>query len=146
MAIFDIKVDYKELAKLEHKLTDPKLQEIFSYEVMRHSDKYVPFASGVLKNSAFVDTDKKGIVYVAPYARYHWYGKLMVDQITQKGAFYSPDYGFWSRPMTPKELTDIDMQYSGAPIRGSHWVERMWISEGKEITEAILKRMTGDNK
>lgn len=144
MAIFKIDVDYNKMNKITKKMTDPKLQEIFSYEVMRHSDKYVPFQSGILKNSAFVDADKTGIVYVAPYARYHWFGKLMVDQKTQKGAFYSPEYGFWSRPLTPKELTNKDLNYTGAPMRGSHWVERMWVAEGEEITKAMAKMMTGE--
>ena len=138
--IFDIDIDLPGTESLLKRLnleSSGKVQQFFTNEVIRHSDKYVPFSSGVLKNSAMPSPDFESIIYTTPYARYHWFGKLMVDPITKKGAFYSPEYGFWSRPMTPKELTDTDMSYQGAPLRGSHWTERMWIDEGEEIIRSV---------
>lgn len=120
-------------------------QQFFTSEIMRLSDPYVPFRSGPLKNTVTNAPNWDGIIYNTPYARYHWYGKLMVDPITKKGAFYDPKSGrYWSRPNTPKELTDKDMQYTGAPLRGPRWVERCWIDNKGSIiksTEAFIGGM-----
>ena len=50
-------------------------------------------------------------------------GKLYVDPITGKGAFYDKDYGFWSRPGVPKVPTNIPLNYSKEqnPLATSHW-------------------------
>ena len=111
--------------------------------VMRHADKYVPFQSGVLASSARVEDDC-AVSYNTPYARYLYYGKLMVDPVTKKGAFHDPVSGrFWSRPNTPKVLSDRPLRFSGAPMRGAYWAQRMWIAEGDDVireTQAYLER------
>ena len=112
-------------------------QRFFTNELMRLSDNYVPFANGPLKNSARAEKDGTGIIYNTPYARLHWYGKLMVDPVTGKGAFFKDGYGFWSRPNTPKVLTDKDMEYQGAPMRGPRWVERCYIDNQQQLITAI---------
>lgn len=122
------------------------VQQFFTSELMRLSDPYVPFRSGPLKNSAHPTPEWDGIIYNTPYARYHWFGKLMVDPITRKGAFYDPRSGrFWSRPNTPKVLTDRDMQYTGAPLRGPRWVERCWIDNKDSIIKAVEAYIGGIN-
>ena len=111
-----------------------KAQNFLKSEVLRFSDDYVPMDSGILKNTAFYTTYGDVIVYPAPYAQYHWHGKLMVDPITGKGAFHDPVSGrYWSRPGVQKVLTDRKMNYSGAPKRGDHWVDRMMQEEGDTI-------------
>ena len=123
-----------------------KVQHFFSNDLMRRSDKRVPMDTKVLANSAKLTPQGDGIIYITPYAQYHWFGKLMVDPITGKGAFYDPLSGrFWSRPNTQKELTDIDLNYQGAPMRGSEWVDRTFIEEGKEIiqsTELYIEKVS----
>lgn len=113
------------------------VQKFFTNEIMRLSDPYVPFRSGPLKNSAHPTPNWDGIIYNAPYARYHWFGKLMVDPITGKGAFYDPRSGrYWSRPNTPKVLTNRDLQYTGGHLRGPRWVERCWIDNKDSILKS----------
>lgn len=145
--MFDIQVTFKGAEKI---LTDKglndggKVQRFFTSEVMRVSNPYVPFRAGALQASARIADDSAGIIYDTPYARYHWYGKLMVDPITKKGAFYNPKTGrFWSRPNTPKELTEKDLKYNGAPLRGPRWVERAWIDHGAKVIEATEKYANG---
>ena len=139
--IFDIEIDLPGTEELIRQLNlEPsgKAQQIFTKEIIRRADKYVPSdAAGVLKNSAMPAPDYESIIYTAPYARYHWFGKKMVDPQTGKASFYDPKSGrHWSRPGIQKVLTDEDMQYQGAPLRGPYWVERMWESEGQEIIDA----------
>ena len=122
-----------------------RVQKFFSSEVMRMSEPYLPFKAGALQASARLTEKGDGIIYDTPYARYHWYGKLMVDPITKKGAFYNPQTGrFWSRPNTPKELTNKDLVYRGAPMRGPRWVERAWIDHGDEIIKAVQDYAGGE--
>lgn len=145
--LFTVKVDFSDAAKVleNHGLEKGgRVQAFFTSEVMRRSDPYVPFSSGPLKNTAEMTADKDGIIYNQPYARVHWYGKLMVDPVTKKGAFFSPEYGFWSRPKVKKELSDRDMEYQGAPLRGPRWVERSWLDNKDDIirsTEEFARKI-----
>lgn len=113
---------------------DSAAQRFFTEEVMRASDPYVPMDTGVLKNIAKNCGDE--ILYNTPYARYQWYGKLMVDPYTGKGAFFSEDYGFWSRPGVQKVLSDRDLNYQGAPRRGAFWVNRAWADNKYSIIKS----------
>lgn len=124
-----------------------RVQRFFSSEVMRISNPYLPFRAGALQASARIADDGQGIIYNTPYARYHWYGKLMVDPKTKKGAFYDPLTGrFWSRPNVQKELTDKDLRYRGEPTRGPRWVERAWLDHGDSVIKATQTLINGGNK
>lgn len=121
-----------------------RVQRFFSAEVMRVSAPYVPFAEGVLHDSARLTDNDTAIIYDTPYARYHWYGKLMVDPDTEKGAFHNPKSGrFWSRPGVQKILTDKTMKYRGAPLRGPHWVTRAMTDNGDEVVRATEGYING---
>ena len=115
-----------------------KAQQFFTNEIMRFSDPYVPMDSAaILKNSVHPTPGFDGITYSAPYARYHWFGKLMVDPITGKGSFYDPKTGrHWSRPGVAKVLTQRDINYQGAPMRGAKWTERMWVDHANDILQS----------
>lgn len=133
------KVD--EIIKKKGLAPGGKIQKMLTNEVKNISDPYVPFSSGPLKNLIYIPPSATYYEYVQPYARYHWYGKLMVDPITGKGAFFSEDYGFWSRPKTQKVLTDRDLQYQGAPQRGPKWTERAWAQHGQQVIANLEKEL-----
>lgn len=144
--MFTVRIDVSDTATLlkNHGLNpDGRVQAFFTSEVMKKAEPYVPYSAGVLRESARVSEDKCAIIYETPYAHYQWVGELYVDPITKKGAFYSPTYGFWSRPDVDKERTDRKLSYNGAPQRGSRWVRRCWINERENIiksTEAFMKK------
>lgn len=145
--MFTVKIDVSDAATMlkNHGLNpDGRVQEFFTSKIMRKAGPYVPFSAGALRDSARISEDKCAIIYDTPYARYHWFGNLMVDPVTGKGAFYSPTYGFWSRPgVNNKKKTDRDLNYNGAPLRGPRWVERCWINEKDNIiksTEAFMRK------
>lgn len=103
----------------------PKWQERFNNvqffvdnEVLRLSAPYVPFRSGVLEKSGTLGTELGSgtVSYIAPYARYMYYGKLMVDPNT--GSSFAPKGA-------RKVLTEKNLNYNGAPKRGAFWFERM---------------------
>ncbi|MNV62286.1 hypothetical protein D3C71_1548270 [compost metagenome] len=93
--------------------------------MLRLSDKYTPFSSGFLKKSGILGTVKGSgnIEYLAPYARYLYYGKVMVGP-------------------APKQVTDRDLVYTGGPMRGSFWFERMKVDHKQEILNGA-RRIAG---
>ena len=139
--MFDISIDLDDVTQIlvNHGLQEGgPVQQFFTSELMRLSDPYVPFRSGPLKDTVQPSQEWDSIIYNTPYARYHWFGKLMVDPITRKGAFYDPRSGrYWSRPNTPKVLTERDLQYTGGPLRGPRWVERCWIDNKDSIIKSV---------
>lgn len=76
------------------------------------------------------------ITYKSPSAHYLWNGKLYVDPKYKKGAFYSPDYGYWSRPGITKLPTEKALNYH-TPGTGSHWESLMWTSKGREVIKEV---------
>ena len=100
--------DIKQILSARGLGDNHRVQEYIDSEVLRLSDPYVPMQQGGLKRSGTLGT-KPGsgeVVYNAPYARYQYYGKVMVGR-------------------APKRLTDRDLTYHGAPKRGKLWFERM---------------------
>ena len=97
-------------------------QSFVDSEVLRLCDPLTPMRSKALILSGTLATDVgSGMVqYNAPYARYQYYGKLMVGP-------------------APKKLTEIDLTYEGAPQRGAFWFERMKANDAKAILKGAGK-------
>lgn len=93
-------------------------QKFVDSEVLRLSSPYIPFQSGMLEKSGILGTTigSGKVVWNAPYARYLYYGKVMVGR-------------------APKVLTARKLTYHGAPMRGAFWFERMKKDKGKQILD-----------
>ena len=138
--IYEVNIDLSPLKKVVDSFdAGGATQHFFTSELMRLSDNYVPMESSALKTSAQMGQDGASIIYDTPYATYQWYGRLMVDPITGKGAFFKEGYGFWSRPNTPKVLTSKPLKYHGSSLRGSHWAERCFMDNKDYFIESTLK-------
>lgn len=139
--MFDVSVQFEGADKILNRCgldEGGDVQRFFSTQILRISDPYVPFRAGVLAAQGRVADEGDAVIYAAPHARVHWYGKLMVDPSTGKGAFHDPVTGrFWSRPNVKKMLSSTDMTYNGAPLRGPRWCERAWIDRKDEVREAM---------
>ncbi len=106
-------------------------QEFVDSECIRLMRPYTPMRNGILAKSAILGTDigSGEIHQVAPYARYQYYGMLMVSSIT--GSSYA-------KSGESKVLTDKPLNYSQArnAQAGKMWFERM----KADHKDAILKR------
>ena len=109
-------------------------QKFFSNEVLRLSDEFTPFREGFTKNSATIGIDGTFIQYNVPYARFLWYGKLMLGTETHSA---------FAQAGETKYVVDVDLNYNGSPIRGSKWVERMWTFNSDAIIQATQAYMEG---
>ena len=120
-----------------------RVQKFFTDTCKNHMDKYAPRDTGMLSDNVHIEANQ--ITYESPYARYQYYGKKMVMQ-NGKSAYYSPDYGFWSKRGEKKTLTNEDLNYH-APGTGPYWDKRMVSSEMqdvvKEVQDYVRKRGNG---
>ncbi len=109
-----------------------RVQKLFTNECARHMDPYVPMQTGILKNTRDIEDD--GVTYRGPYAQFQYYGKVMVG-VRSRSA--------WAKPGERKVVTDKDLTYHGAPMRGPLWDVRMWADRGRAILNAIAKAAGG---
>lgn len=93
-----------------------RAQSFVDSEVLRLSEPYTPFQQGMLRNSGIFGTviGSGEVVWNSPYARYLYYGKVMVGR-------------------APKKVIDKSLQFHGAPMRGAFWFERMKRDKGQSI-------------
>jgi hypothetical protein len=108
------------------------VQKFIDSEVIRFMAPYTPRLNDILIDSATLSTviGSGDVKQHTPYARYHFYGKLMVSSVTG-----SP----WARKGEKKVLTDIDMKYNGAPLRGPFWFPRMKADKKDQILNGARK-------
>lgn len=105
-------------------------QKFIDSECIRLMVKYTPARNLFLSDSAALGT-KIGsgrIVFANPYARFQYYGKLMVSRIT--GSSYA-------RHGESKIVTNKDLQYSNRPHPQA---QRLWFETTKsQHGQAILR-------
>jgi hypothetical protein len=108
------------------------VQKFIDQECIRMMDPYTPRMNGVLTKSATLGTKiGSGVInYNAPYARYMYYGKLMVSSIT--GSSYA-------LKGEKKILTTKELKYNGEPKRGAFWFERMKSDHKEKILAGAQK-------
>lgn len=102
-----------------------RLQKMLIDECVKEMDRYVPMKTGMLKNTRQIEKD--GVTYVGKYARYVYYGTLMV----------SPSGSAWAKAGERKHLTHTPLTYRGAPTRGAFWDVRMWADKRDSIVRRI---------
>jgi len=138
---YTISLDFKPLGeKLD------RAQDALDAQVWQDVQKYMPVDSGLLKSETNVlNQTARGEVYLYPpnsdYGHYQYEGIVYVDPVYGKGAFFSPTYGFWSRPSVQKVPSDRKLTYS-QPNATARWGETAINNHGAEwlkLVERALK-------
>ncbi len=116
-------------------------QKFIDSECIRKMVRYTPARNLILSKSAVLGT-KIGsgkIVYNSPYARYQYYGKLMVSSITGSA---------WAKRGEKKILTNKDLQYSTSrhPQAQRLWFEVMKKQHGAAILRGAARIAGGKNR
>lgn len=117
-----------------------RIQKMFTVRCAAEMDGYVPMRQGILKNTRIINIDS--IIHNAPYARMMYYGKVMVDPITGKAGFLTPQ-GWRSRKGVRKIVSDREFNYHGAPKRGKLWDKRMWADKKSKIINDVARAAGG---
>lgn len=90
------------------------VEKTLAMQVMKDTDKYVPALTGSLTLRTHIEGST--IVYPGPYARFLYYGKVMI---------YEPTGSTWAPKGEHKVVTgrDLVMNTSMHPLATSHWFE-----------------------
>lgn len=104
-----------------------RAQMFVDSEVLRLCEPYVPLLTSMLVKSGILGTDigSGEVAWIAPYAKYQYYGKVMAGN--------------------PKKATDKDLKYHGGGLRGSFWFERMKAVHRNRIV-AGARRIAGGSR
>lgn len=115
-----------------------RAESIVGQQVIKDTAPFVPALTGSLTIRTRLDGNK--IIYPGPYARFLYYGKVMVDP--QTGSTFAPKGG-------TKVLTNRDLVFSKAvhPQAQSHWFEASkaqnldkWIRIAEKAVEKFGQR------
>lgn len=111
MIKFDIQVDIPSDI-----LAEPAsiAKEVVAVQAMKDTNPYTPFRTGSMSQRTRVEGG--AIVYPGPYARYLYFGKLMVDPETGSS---------WTKKGARKVLTDKNLVFTTDfhPMAQDHWFE-----------------------
>lgn len=112
----DAKKFKKDLERIDQRMrfAGEGAEHALAVQMAKDTDPYVPARTKSLANRVIVSRDM--IIYPGPYARFLYYGKLMID----------PDTGsFWARKGATKIVTGKDLNFSTAvhSKAQSHWFE-----------------------
>ena len=113
--------------KLEALKDNKELRYKINQKIAELCDPYVPYESGDLASNTVI-TDK-GITYKQPYARYQYWGKLML----------SPTGSAFAHTDEKKHPTGIPLSYSHAvhPLATSEWDKAMLRDKSATLNRAV---------
>lgn len=105
------------------------VQLFVTHTVNRRITRYMPYRTGVLATKSKYIKSPTEIEVVSPYARYQYYGKVMVGR-------------------SPKVATGKDLVYTKTknPLAGPFWDKRLLAAEGKQIAaeaQRFVERKAG---
>lgn len=114
-----------------------RVQKYIDSKCLRLMVPYTPMLTGKMRDSASngTVTGSGRIIYLSPYARYQYYGKLMVSRLT--GSAYARRGE--SKVLTNKELRH---QKSRQFHAGAFWFERMKHDRKAQILKGAGRLLT----
>lgn len=120
-----------------------RVQQFLISECDRYMVAYLPYRTGMQIKNRYTTID--GIVYGGPYAKYLYYGKLMIDPMYHCGGFQTLE-GWFSRKGVSKVLTNRDLNFDTTknPLAGSLWDKRMWADHKQDILSATARLIGGN--
>lgn len=126
-----VNIDTNKLTK-EYKLKQQKALKMMKSEISKDTEPQVPMRDGLLRRSvtASLRTNAPKIIWSTPYARFLYYGKVMIGRITKRS---------WSKKGETKVMTNSNLTYS-QPGTGPNWFGRTkqqklqkWIKIAKKV-------------
>lgn len=135
----DVKLAWKSTFGKDRTELFKDAQSYVDAECIRLMRRYTPALNEILAKSPTLGTEigSGHIYYLNSYARYQYYGKLMVSSIT--GSAYATKG-------EKKVLTDVNLVHNITakhPYAGPFWFERMKAEKGTQILRGAAKYSGG---
>ena len=138
-----IKVDMKPVNTILTRLGVDKTGDVQMQTtriINQRITRYMPYRSGALSTKLKYIKSPTEIEVLGPYARYQYYGKVMVNAKTGKGPALIPGVGFRYKEGTILKATDRNLdQKTGTKNdrAGPRWDRRLMAAEGAQIAKEI---------
>ncbi len=134
----NVKVDIPSTDQLIRKIgLDERgaVQRFLTADINRRIGKYMPHLTGVMETKLKYISSDTEITVSAPYARYQYYGKVMVDAKTGKGPANIPGVGLRYKKGTILKATDRPLNYTKThnPQAGPYWDRALVAAEGDAL-------------
>lgn len=122
-----------------------RAQDALDAQVWADVQQYMPRNTGALiSETNALNGQVRGEVYMYPpasdYGHYMYEGEKYVDPVYRIGGFYSPDYGFWSRPGVTKVASGEPLFYSN-PKAEAHWDEVAFANHKREWVNVVKRAL-----
>lgn len=141
---FDAHLDMKPTAEMikSHGLGEGgEIQKFVDKECLLVMSPYTPMLSGLMEKSATVGTViGSGVIeYNSPYARFQYYGKVMI---------YEPTGSTWAPKDGKKIVTDRKLIHNTSrhPKAGPYWFDRAMQDHKEEILQGAQDIANGGSK
>lgn len=124
---FEVHANLDEAIAKKLSVASTKAEHTVAVQAAKDTSPYVPMLTGSL--DARTQVEGGSIIYPGPYARYLYYGKVMVDSVTGKGPMHFIDKMGNERIKFRKgatlKPTDRDLKYTKSehPQAQDHWFE-----------------------
>ncbi len=111
----NVDIDQRKIGK-EYKLKQQKALRVLKSEIAKDTEPYVPMRDGPLRRSVTTSlrTNAPKLIWATAYAKFLYYGKVMVGKITRKA---------WAKKGETKVSTNKNLTYS-QPGTGPNWFNR----------------------
>ena len=126
------------------------VQKFHTANVIRRIQKYMPFRTGemIQRMVAQSPISEPFVNVIAPYARFLYYGKLMVDPVTGAAGFLNKDgeWRSWTKaPHVPKIESDRPISYTTTfnPQAGPFWDRKLLANEKDAMREDLQNFVDG---
>lgn len=130
----DMEETFSKVLRKKLEQAGPRVSHAVAVQIAKDTEPFVPARNKSLVNRTQVVDNM--VIYPGPYARFLYYGKLMID----------PDTGSaWARPGATKVVTgtDLDIKTDVHGLAQSHWFEASKAMNKKKwvkVAEKAVKR------
>lgn len=137
-----IRVEMKPVSTILTRLGVDKngdVQKFLTMTVNRRITRYMSFRTGAMSTKLKYVKSLTEIEVLAPYARYQYYGKVMVNAATGKGPAFIPGVGYRYRKGTILKAINRGLQYGTTKnaLAGPYWDRRMMAAESAQIAAEV---------
>lgn len=130
----ELKFNTKFSKKWEDRFTEA--QKYLDGAVYEDSEPFTPHQTGMLVHSGETGTDfgSGEVKWIAPYARFQYYGKVMIGKDSKSA---------WAKRGERKVVTGKDLTYHGGGQRGSFWFERAKAAHREKWVKGVQDKLDG---
>lgn len=139
-----VKVNMKPVSVIVTRLGVGKtggVQKFVTNTINRRLTRYMPYRTGNLSTKLKFVKSPTEIEVLGPYARYQYYGKVMVNANTGKGPALIPGVGYRYKKGTILKVTDKPLDQEprsqGNDRAGPFWDRRMMAAEKDAIAAEV---------